>query len=155
MRETPAALLLLLCSIEDTIGRVEQPFAGRVVGEGDADAHTNFDRAGSRQDRRVELIEQTLGDTARIGFVDLVTKHCELVASDAGHVIGRPDCPTYPFCHLHEYLVAHAVTELVVDRLESVEVDVQDRGARVVGMFIGVEKPEEELAVSDAGQLVV
>jgi lipase chaperone LimK len=77
----------------------------------------------------------------------------ELVAAEAGDRIARTDRAPDPCRELLQHLVTDRMAVLVVDRLEVVEVDVQQRhlGALVL-LEAALEERLEAGAVEDAGQ---
>ena len=79
-------------------------------------------------DGGADLVEQALGDDGRLGrLVDGGEEHGELVASEPRNRVARADDLLQTVAEGGEHLVAHAVAELVVDLLELVEVDENER----------------------------
>ena len=106
-----------------------------------------------------ELREEPVGDLHGVGDIaDLLEQDRELVAGQAAGGVARADRVRQAARHLDEEAVAGAVAEGVVDVLEVVEVDQQDRRHRPaaaaprerVGDAVG-----EEGAVGEPGQRVV
>ena len=98
---------------------------------------------------------------------EVLEQHHELVTADARHVIARDAgdgvdlarARRQPPRHLDEQLVAHLVPEAVVDDLELVEVDVEQREpalgiAVVAGQAVG-QAIRQQAAVREARQRVV
>jgi hypothetical protein len=117
------------------VGVLEQILGvGRIFREcGDADRGAHGERLLAEVDRPVEQAAQLLADQARLGgVVDVLADDHELVAAEArDHGIGR---------HLElqllrddaQDLIAHQVAVDVVDVLEMVEVDPENRDAHAV-----------------------
>jgi hypothetical protein len=59
--------------------------------------------------------------------LDAIEEDRELVAAEPGHAVVAAHAAEQALGHLDELLVADLVPELVVDRLEPVEVDVEER----------------------------
>ena len=102
---------------------------------------------------------QTVSQVDRLRDADHVAEDDhELVATDAAYEVCRPDVARQALGHLDQQLVAVAVAERVVDQLEAVEVQVEERHVRVVDA-----RPFEELgevllahaAIGEPGQAVV
>ena len=102
-----------------------------------------------------------LGDQRRLVHVrHAVEQHRELVAAEAGDGVRRPDGRLQPPGDGDQQPVSHLVAERVVDELEAVEVEEQDRrgGGRVGALGAAdrlVEPVEEQHAVRQAGERVV
>ena len=88
---------------------------------------------------------------------DRLDEHRELVAAEAGHRVAGADRVAQPVGDLDQQLVAGGVAEAVVDLLEAVEVQEQDR--HVVGAAAAVQRLLEPLpeqrAVGQLGEAVV
>ena len=82
----------------------------------------------------------------------------ELVAAEPRHGVAGPDLLAQPLGHLAEQQVAELVAEGVVDHLEAVEVENQQRdpgaGGRAAVEGVG-DQPQEQAAVGQPGQVVV
>ena len=95
-----------------------------------------------------------LGDQHGVALTADVAHDRELVAAEARHRVARPDDPAEAVGDVHEQAVAGVVTERVVDHLEPVEVEEQDRDAE--GGAPGprqrlLEAVEEQRAVGQPG----
>ena len=91
--------------------------------------------------------------------VHLAHQHRELVATEAGQRVLRPDAGAQPVGDAHQQLVADLVAEAVVDQLEPVQVEEQHRAsARRVVLQPDqrrLEPAHEEDAVVQPGQPIV
>ena len=87
------------------------------------------ERCRSRDvDRGGDLLEQALRDDGRLGrFADRGQEHGELVAAEPRHRVAGADHGLQPVAQDREHLVTDAVAVLVVDLLELVEVDEDER----------------------------
>ena len=82
--------------------------------------------------RLVHCSKCTLGDGVGIGmFAEVGHQDAELIAGQAGDCVRGPRRTAQARCHLPEGVVAARVAELVVDRLETVQIDPQHRTFRV------------------------
>ena len=100
-------------------------------GPGDADTGLEADLLVGEQQRRGDPLEELRGD----GFGDPLTgvgqQDGELVATEPGHGVVRPDARPQALADGGEDGIGAPVTEEVVDRLEVVEVGIEDgRGAQ-------------------------
>jgi hypothetical protein len=128
-----AALAPALRRVHGEIGVAEQLVAVRAGEiEGDSDAHA--DEHGSSRDRQrtLERGEHTVGHLRRLSLVgEILQQHRELVAAQPGRGVLEPEAVAETIRHRDEQLVAGRVTEAVVDRLEVVQVEEEDRQAAV------------------------
>ena len=103
-----------------------------VVDHRDADARGDGDVAPDVERLR-DPTEDPLGHLDRaVHVADLVEEDGELVAGQPARGVARPDGVGQPARDLDEEPIARAVTQRVVDRLEVVEVEEQDRRHRPV-----------------------
>ena len=105
---------------------------GGVAGARDADARGDRDVLVADEVRRPELAHEPLGH--RDGALQVrrvLGQHGELVAAEPGHEVAVPDGAGDPLGDRDEQGVAGGVAERVVDDLEVVEVEEQDRGDRL------------------------
>ena len=105
--------------------------------DGDADAGAQLEAAPAEVDRAREREQDPLGDARRaVRLGEVLDQHGELVAAEPRDGVGGAQHAPQAPAHLEQHLVAAAVAEGVVERLEVVEVDEQDgdrardRGAR-------------------------
>ena len=125
----------------------------------DADARLEVDRDAAQLERPLQGAVQAgghLGHDAAVG--DVAQQHGELVAAQAGEQVAAADDRAQAARDLDQQLVAVVVAERVVDLLEAVEVDQQERG-RVALTLGGADRLlaalVQERAVGQAGQRVV
>ena len=131
-----------------------------VVGmNGDPDAGRHVEVVAFDVDGMGHRLEQFLGDACRVlRVVEVRQKDCELVAAHPGD--GVPLAQDHPQARRDraQQLVAKAVTEGVVDDLESVEVEEHEHERRFLPFRMGESDrqavPEEE-PVRQSGQSVV
>src|SRR6476620_1833965 len=115
-----------LRAVHRGVGLLQQLGAG--LSERDSDARRDQEVPLTDVDGGPDLVEQALGDDGRLGrLVDGGEEHGELVASEPRNRVARADDLLQPVAEGGEHLVAHAVAELVVDLLELVEVDENER----------------------------
>ena len=81
---------------------------------------------------------------------DITLDHGELVTAETGHGVGRPNRRLQPFGNLLQKRVADRMSQCVIDVLEPVEVDGENREAFAVALQLGLGLPQsrvEPLAV--------
>jgi hypothetical protein len=146
-----------LCAVHRNI-RVREKFVGgarTARGGGDADACVNGHLASVQEERHLHRFDHSHRDVLRHLFAARVEEDPELVASETRCEIAGPDTCAHALGDGDEELVAGAVPECVVDRLEVVEIDEQD-GRRV---RMRVQRSGnalcEERAVGEPGQRVM
>ncbi len=89
------------------------------------------------------------------GAGDVAQHDQELVAAEAPDDVAVAAGEFQALGDQHQQLVAGGVSELVVDRLELVEVDVHDaRAARVLALELALERAEDGRAVVAVGERV-
>ena len=151
----------LLGRVHRDVGAPDQLLAARAaVGRVDHDADARAERERALGDDRGlgEALEQPLGERGRVGLAPALDEHGELVAAEARHGVARARGRAEAARHLQQHLVADVVPEAVVDLLEPVEVDEQqrDRCARALPARQRLLEPvAEERAVGEAGEAVV
>ena len=147
--------LNMLRSARATSSRVSMCGAGR---RRDADAAPDPDRTRRHQVGALDRAAHPVGDRDRgLGVREVLADDGELVAAEARHGVARPHGHHEPVAHLAQQLVADRVPELVVDRLEVVEVAVDDRDRPVVpaGAVHRLREPVvEQQPVREPGQRV-
>ena len=102
-----------------------------VAADRDPDAGADEDLAALDLERLVHRLEDPVGDLGDARLVDVLEQDDELVASEARGGVGGADAAEQPSRGLAQEHVAGGVAEAVVDVLERVEVDEQDRDPRV------------------------
>ena len=101
--------------------------------QGDADAGRNGEADAGHFDRELEELEHAITDGGRLVVRgDILEQDGELVAPESRDGVDGPQSIPDPRCDAAEQLVAGAVSHAVVDGLEVVEVDEDDRHARHV-----------------------
>ena len=146
--------------------RREAPVLGE---QRDAQARGDAPRVARPGEHRLAAdgVEHARGDGLRLGAAALGQQHGELVPAQARQHVGVAQPPAQGVRDVHDQLVADAVPERVVDRLEVVEVE-HDRGAaRAVALDLGdvalqlaleraaVEQPGERVVVGQMAQLLL
>nr|WP_254185397.1 hypothetical protein [Nocardioides panacis] len=129
------------------------------AGEGDPDAGGQGQRGAGGRERRGERAADPVGEHLHVPqVVEVLAQQHELVAVQPGQGVARPQQPGQPTTHPAQQLVAHLVAVRVVDLLEAVEVDEQDRrlGAGALRTTAGLLDPFlQQEPVRQAGQGVV
>ena len=82
-------------------------------------------------------------------------KHGELVAAKASRQILLANRSTEPAGEFGQQLVTGTVTPRVVDRLEAIEVEVEDRRQALVPLELPLDRLEEMETVRESGERVV
>ena len=124
----------------------------------DADARPERHLPTTDLDNAREVLEEALRDAYRESFGRLVEQERELVAAEASQRVCGPDRLRETRRNHLQQLVAGAVTERVVDLLEAVEVDEENRetisGTRGARERL-LEPVAEERTVGEPGEAVV
>ena len=125
--------------------------------DGDADARAQLEPAPAEVERAREREQDPLGDARRaVRLGEVLDQHGELVAAEPRDGVGGAQHAPQAPAHLEQHLVAAAVAEGVVERLEVVEVDEQDGDRRVVAALERVpDAVEQQRAVGHPGERVV
>ena len=121
----------------------------------DADAHVAGDVAATERVRPVDRVQHATchGDgRRRVGVAD---EHRELVAAKPSGEILDADRAGQAVGELGEELVAGAVAPRVVDRLEAVEVEVEDSRRPCRALELVLHRLEQVAPVGKAGERVV
>ena len=154
-----AGLTAALLLIHGGVGILKEPIhAGRVLVQGDADAGP--DGPGLRFDRErfCDLTRQTVGQRLRFVPVRHPSHDDELVAAVPADDVTGTNTVAQPARHRGEHDVAGLMAEPVVDRLEVVQVDEQQRQG-LVGQSRALEdRPDalhEAAPIEHGGQGVV
>ena len=116
----------------------------------DADAGTQGHEAPVEPHLGVERVPQTVGRRFGVGAAGAVEQHAELVAAEPGRDVARSQGAPQALGDDPQQLVTRGVAEEVVDALEAVEVDEEQR-ARARGLDPLAEQPP----VGRPGQRVV
>ncbi len=151
-----AVLAGLLGGIHRDVG-VPEELVGGASGRRPARSRCSRDRrlAARKLERPAHRLEERLGDDLGAAMVDRLEQDGELVAAEARRGVAGAHASGDAAPDLGQHLVADRVAERVVDRLEVVEVEEQDRGgARAVGQR-RLDALREERAVREAGERVV
>ena len=125
----------------------------RSVEQRDAEAH------GHRAPPAVELrgaladvVEQALAERLRLVLVGHREQHGALVAAEAGDRVGGAQALEQHAGHPDDQLVAGVVAERVVDRLEVVDVEHEQRAAGAVARHLGEVAADLELEAAPVEQ---
>ena len=161
VEEAVAALTLALGSVHGGVG-IAQQLVGAfalALGQADAQAGGNEDlptREGKRWGQDVDdALCQAIGS---VGFLQVLEQDGELVAAQTGRGVAGSQAALQAGGHRDEQLVADRVAQAVIDGLEPVEVQQQDRDRRGVSFLTThgvVHAVGEERPVGQVGQRVV
>lgn len=101
--------------------------------KGDAHASTDvYDGTVSKRERRVDLLDDVLGNSGSISLMrDLFQNDDELVSPETSQHIGVPQAGAEPSRDCLQEFVASRMSERIVNQLESVEIDKQDRSGDI------------------------
>ena len=103
---------------------------GLVAAERDADADADADAGVAQQHRLGDGLHHPTGHVLRLVEVgEVLEQHRELVATQPGDGIGAPHAATQAVGDGEQHVVAPNMAELVVDRLEAVDIREQHRHA--------------------------
>ncbi len=118
-----------LRAIHGNVGAAQQVLGVRRVAgnEGDADAGADPGPDRGEDERLLEPRRQPLGDRRGEVGVGVHQHHTELVAAEADEQVGVSQRSLQAGAELTQELIAGGMAERVVDLLEAVEVDVQER----------------------------
>ena len=144
-----AATTGVLGRVHGDVGVAQEIVSGLAAGpgQGDADARPHARRAVAEIDGRPEDLEDALRHlSGHCGSIDVLEEDRELIAAQAGRRVARADRRPDTFGDDLEGLVAPRVSEAVVEELEVVDIEEEDRGPE------GAPAPE---AVEDVGDAVV
>ena len=127
--------------------------------EGDAEAGSDRDLLIIELNWRRYGVEQLAGDQGGVlGLGQVLDQQRELVAAEPGDGVGLAQAFGEPPPHDGEQAIAGAVSQLVVDCLEAVEVEDHDGGQPIVPPRPRDRAPEailEQRSIGQPGQLVV
>ena len=105
---------------------------------------------------QVDALGQRSG--RRHGVVEVLGQHDELVATQPGNGVRRPDELPEASGHLHQQAVPGGMAEAVVDGLEIVQVEEEEHGTGPLAIQRGGRLPKpigQQGPVGQSGQLVV
>ena len=148
-REPAAALPLR--AVHGEVGVAEE-LVRRVAGR-DADAGAQPQLARVDLDRRHHLAEQSPAERVEPGPVGDECRDRELVAAETRHQLVRPDAAIQAHGDLDQERIPGAVAEAVVERLEVVEVEEEER-LRHARLLVATEQLEQLAAVRQVGERV-
>ena len=157
LEDLETGLALGLRGVHRNVG-VTQQFGSRVarLAACDADAGADVDLLAEKPERNPQRGPDALGDAGGSRDVGVFEQDGELVAAKPrGRVLGADRRPQ-PMRGLDQDVVAGGVTEAVVDRLEVVEVDEEDRQVADLAAVEGVFDPfPEQAPVGQSRQRIV
>src|ERR1051326_7125931 len=161
MASRSVSILAAAFRIVETLVRAANQAGGAVAAGvvGDAEGDRALHRALLvRRDRqRADLIEDALGHGAGAAEVRVREDDRELVAAEAGEEVGRAQRLAHGAAELGEDDVADGVAERIVDLLEVVDVEHQERERQRVdagALDLLRQLPAEVALVPDAGEVV-
>ena len=123
---TPATPLLRL--VHGSVCVAQQRLCGRVRirAQRDADAHAHRVRPCGDDNRLTDSGDNTRRELDSTRRIDALAQDRELVATQTGDRVARTQHALQPRRHRTQCLVSRRVAQLVVDHLESVEIQVQE-----------------------------
>ena len=150
----------LLGPVHRRVGVAQQHVRRRTVADGEAEAGREEHLAAVVEDERLgQHLVEPVGDREHRALAGHVLgEDHELVATEAGDGVVGPHDGAQPLGEADEQLVAGPVAEAVVDDLEPVEVEEEDRDLllQLPGPHQRVLEPvEHQGAVGQSGQVVV
>src|SRR5207249_4486834 len=122
------------------------------------DAAADEEGAVAKVEGLLELTEDAAGDGRRLALVDVLEEEGKFVAAQARRGVPRPDRAGESLRDLLDEHVARVVTERVVDVLEVVQVEEEDRHLFGVTPLPGegvLQAVDVEGAVRQRGQRIV
>ena len=159
--DAEAVAALDLGPVEGDIGLPHElcPLETRLRRHGDADGNSDERGVAEQLERLRHRGDDPLAERYRLVRVShVVLQDGELVAAEPRHEVAVPHESRQPMAELADQVVACRVAERVVDVLEAVEVEVEERhaGVRAARFDQGpVEAIVEERAVGEARQRIV
>ena len=162
LEEAVAALAVALGDVHRGVGVADELVGvGRrlALDDRDAQAGADDDLLLIQPQRLQERLEHALGGVGRLLRADdVLEQDGELVAAEARRGVGGADARGQALGDLAQDLVAGGVAEAVVDRLEVVEVEEDDRDAVLLATVAGdgvAHALDEQGAVGEVGDRVV
>ena len=150
-----------LCLVHGGVGPGEVDLGvGACLDLGDADADRGVQLSVPDRHRGLHGPVDALGQRTgcRLGIVEVLGQHDELVATQTAHRVRRPDQLPEAGGGLHQQAVTGGMPEPVIDGLEIVDVEVEEHGTTPSPLQRKGRLPEpigEQGAVGQSGQLVV
>ncbi len=150
---------LRLGLVQRDIGALQQPVDvdGVLRAQGDPDAAVDVQSHLVQLERLPQRVEQPIRDGLCVRGVRTGKQQGELVAAQPGEHVALPQHPLDARADLAEELVAHVVSEAVVDLLEAVQVQDQQRQAahrRGARPEQGLRHLVQRTAVGQAGERI-
>ena len=128
--------------------------------DGDPDAHADAGAHDVEHERPHETCHESLGDRRSVVGVGVEEHDCELIAPESHEGVGRTQASREPGTELPQELVAGRVAEGVVDLLEVVEIEEQERELLPRQKWVGLvgeerlKDVEQIAAITQSRQLV-
>ena len=126
--------------------------------DGDARAGVHMELVAEHRERPVEVLGDARGDAHGLLLVSVLQQHGEFIAAEAGDGVFGPDAEQEALGDPRQHEVAGVVTEAVVDDLEVVQVEEQDRHASAAALLARqrvAHAIDEESPVGQPGEAVV
>jgi diguanylate cyclase (GGDEF)-like protein/PAS domain S-box-containing protein len=124
------------------------------LAEGDADARADHHLPPVNAQRLMQGRMDPVDDGQRFRQIAIVEQDGELVAPEPGDRVTCPDTPGQPLRHRDQDRIAGTVAERVVDPLEVIQVDEDDRDLRPLHQRPAEPVPEQD-TVGQPGQRIV
>src|SRR5699024_3393435 len=131
-KELMASPALSLGAIEREVGAPDQLFLIAAVFRctSDPDRRADVDRRPGDRERSAQIGDKPVRDPGeRLARSRLVPYQCEFIAPEAADRTDSVRAFLQPFCNLAQQVVTNSVSQRVVDELEPVEIDEQQRAA--------------------------
>jgi hypothetical protein len=137
-------------------GQQQRAVAAVVGTERDTDARVDVEGHAVEHEGVAQGRTQAARDLLRASCVGFGQEDGELVTAHPGEEVAGLQSPLQAWPHQAQQVVAHAVPEAVVDLLEPVQIDHQDRAVRRSGAVDGrLQLLDEPAAVGQPGQRIV
>jgi hypothetical protein len=159
MEQATDAAAIHLRAIQREIGLLQQFVAIHAIlgGEGDADAGADHDLVPGCVERRIEHLDQPVGESGGLRRPVDRLDDGKFVAAEPRHDVRLARALHQPLRHRPQQRIADGMTERVVHRLELVEVEAQQREAFAAprGSERVLQSFAEQYAVRQVGQRVM